>query len=85
MYAFKQNEGKTKDDRKSLDKDHDRVPGVISIYPELKKKEGAKKQNINTCGPSTGKQHANPKVKTGDDDMPHNNGFSYPKQHSIFK
>ena len=41
--AFKQNEGKTKDDRKSLDKDHDRVPGLTSIHPELKKKESAKK------------------------------------------
>ena len=61
--AFKQNEGKTKDDRKSLDKDHDRVPSVTSIHPEIKKKESAKKQNTKTYGPSTGKQYANPKVK----------------------
>ena len=40
---FKQNEGKTEDDKKTLDKDHDRVTGVTSIHLELKKKESAKK------------------------------------------
>ena len=43
MPEFKQNEGKTKDDKKTLDKDHDRVPGVTSIHLELKKKESTKK------------------------------------------
>ena len=39
---FKQNEGKIKDGKKTLDKGHDRVLGVTSIHLELKKKESAK-------------------------------------------
>ena len=82
---FKQNEGKTKSDKKIIDKDHDRVPGVTSIHPELKKKKVPKKQNTKKSGPSTGKQHANPKVKTGDDDMLHIIDFPTPDSTLIFR